>query len=60
MDILNIKIYRNKLNLELFEKLKDKAIFDYLHSEKDVHTNGEAIDKINRLISLVNDLKQHS
>ena len=58
--MLKIKIYRDKLNLKVLEERLNKAKFDYLNSKEEIHRNGEAINMINRLTSLVNDLKQHS
>lgn len=59
IDILNIKIYRDKLILKVLEERLDKAKFNYLNSKEEIHRSGEAIDMINRLTSLVNDLKRH-
>ena len=62
VDILNIKIYRDKsnFNLKVIEEILYKVNFNYLNSNKDIHRSGEAINKIIRLTSLFNDLKKQS
>ena len=62
VDILNIKIYRDKsnFNLKVIGEILDKVNFNYLNSNKDIHRSEEAINKIIRLTSLFNDLKKQS